>query len=121
MNNYPVKIINNKVYLQSKEKQMSLINVRELKAGSLYKYSSTSKTHLVLSPYDPKSQKIITAVIDSPNSNPANVICSLGTERQNNVNVIVILNDPRSPDQIINQLPPDQKAKASRIYNSSKR
>lgn len=97
--------------------QTSQINIRELCAGCLYKTSNSSKTiYLVLSPYDSKSNSIATAVINNPNANPANIICRLRTEGQNNATVLQIIDYPQTPAQIIASLSPAQQFKVRQLY-----
>ena len=96
------------------------VNVRTLGAGDLYKSTAQSKSiYLVLSPYDAASKSIATAVINSPQSNPANVICRLRTEKQNNCTVLQILDYPLTVAQIIDSLPPAQQFKIRRLYRGT--
>ena len=100
--------------------QTSLVNIRNLIAGCLYKTNENSKAiYLVLSPYDINTNSIATAVINNPNANPANIICRLRTESLNNINVLQLVNYPETINQIITSLVPAQQSKVRQLYRGT--
>ncbi len=98
----------------------TLINIRKLNKGDLYRTNSKSKAiYLVLSSYDLTSNCIATAIINNHEANPANVIYLIRSEKQNNVNVLQIVDYPQSPEEIIASLPSRQQHRVRQLYKTT--
>ena len=85
-------------------------NVRELIAGDLFKKNSKTDIHLVILSYKDKS-RVVTAIMNSPESNPINVVCQQRALLKNNPKVLLCPND-KTLEENINSLSTEQQIRA---------